>query len=452
MRVLAKDIGAAAREQPGEELEVSGWVHRVRELGGIVFVILRDRSGILQLVLEEKPDLTLESVITARGIPALNEKAPGGAELRVRSLECISRAAADLPYQVNGDIAKTGIEAILDHRTLSLRNPKIRAIFKIQATIIEAFSAYLRDRDFTEIKTSKLVSGGTEGGTNLFEVEYFDRKVCLAQSPQFYKQTMVASGLERVFEVAPAYRAEKHDTPRHLNEYVSLDVEMGFIESEKDLIELEKGLLTHIFAEVAHKNGAELAMWNASVPDAAAVARAPTIPYEEALKTANDEAARSKDGGGKGGPGRSSPGGPARIFDINPEAERLICDWALREKGIDLVFVNEFPRRYRPFYTYPLETGDGTVSSTMSFDALFRGLEITTGGRRQQDYNALLEVLPRFGLKAEDLAGYLAIFKYGCPPHGGFAVGCERLTQKILGLANVKEASLFPRDRKRVEP
>ena len=280
------------------------------------------------------------------------------------------------------------------------------------------------------------MNSATEGGAGLFEVEYFDRKLCLAQSPQAYKQTMVAAGLERVFEVAPAYRAEKHDTPRHLNEYVSLDIEMGFIESELDLIELEKGLLTHVFEEVARRNAEDLAVWNAAAPDAAAVAASPVIPYEEALQIANDEAGRN-----------AGKGKAARLFDINPEAERLICEWSAREKGSGLVFVNEFPRRYRPFYTYPKG-----AAGTMSFDALFRGLEITTGGRRQDNYEALTEVLPRFGLKAEQMAGYLSIFKYGCPPHGGFAIGCERLTQKILGLANVKEASLFPRDRKRVEP
>ncbi|MHB9293507.1 putative nondiscriminating aspartyl-tRNA synthetase [Hollandina sp. SP2] len=439
MRVLAKDIAQTCRDKPGETVEVFGWVHRIRELGGITFVILRDRSGMLQLVLSEDADfdissLTLESSVKVAGVPALNEKAPGGVELRGYKVEYIARAAPDIPYQVNADTGKIGLEAILDHRALSLRNPKIRAIFKVQSTIIDAFSQYLRRQDFTEIKTSKLVGGGTEGGAELFEVEYFDKKMYLAQSPQIYKQIMVASGLERVFEVAPAYRAEKHDTPRHLNEYVSLDVEMAFIDSEKDLIDLEKGILSHIFTELARKNTAELALWNTQVPDAQAVCQAPIIPYEEALRIVNVESV-SGDKKQK-----------ARIFDINPEAERLLCDWALREKGTDLVFVNEFPRRYRPFYTYPLDT-----TRTMSFDALFRGLEITTGGRRQHDYKALVEVLPKFGLKEEAITGY-RVFQYGCPPHGGFALGCERLTQKILGLNNVKEASLFPRDRKRVEP
>jgi nondiscriminating aspartyl-tRNA synthetase len=447
MRFLAKDLTTAARDKKGTEIEVSGWVHRIRDMGGITFVVLRDRSGIAQLVFDQKPEdsggaLTLESVISASGCAALNEKAPGGAELRVKSFKTLSKAASDLPYQVNADISKMGLETILDNRILSLRNPKVQAIFKVQATIAAAFAEALRKQDFTEIKSSKLVGSGTEGGTELFTVEYFDRKVCLAQSPQFYKEVMVASGLERVFEIAPVYRAEKHDTPRHLNEYVSLDVEMGFIESEKDLIELEKNVLAHIFEEVAQKNPGELAMWNARVPDSGAVANAPTVPYDESLRIANDEAAKTR-----------GAGASTRIFDMNPEAERLICEWAKREQGIDLVFVNEFPRRYRPFYTYPLDKGeDGVAVSTMSFDCLFRGLEITSGGRRHHDYNAFVETLPRFGIKSEEMPGYCALLKYGCPPHGGFAIGLERLTEKILGLSSVKEASLFPRDRKRVGP
>jgi nondiscriminating aspartyl-tRNA synthetase len=443
MRVLAKDMADAAAARPGTEVEAAGWVHRIRDMGGISFVILRDRSGLLQLVLGEgTAELTLESVIRVRGIPALNEKAPGGVELKADALEVLSRSAPELPYQVNGDPSKTGLDVILDNRPLSLRNPKIRSIFKVQDTIIAAFAAYLRGQDFTEIKSSKLTAGSTEGGTNLFRVDYFDRKLYLAQSPQLYKEAMVASGLERVFEIGPVYRAEKHDTPRHLNEYVSLDVELGFIESELELIELERALLAHIFEELARKNAADLAVWDASVPSPGAVEKAPTLSYEEALKLVNGELAR-----GKKGPVPAS----SRIFDINPEAERLLCEWSLREHGVDLVFVNAYPRRHRPFYTYPLEAGAGGTL-TMSFDGIFRGLEISSGSRRLHDYASFAEALPKFGLKPENMTGYDQILKYGCPPHGGFAIGCERLTQKILGLANVKEASLFPRDRRRVEP
>jgi nondiscriminating aspartyl-tRNA synthetase len=444
MRVLAKDMAEAASARPETDVEALGWVHRIRDMGGISFVILRDRSGLLQVVLgEKKPELSLESVIRVRGLPSLNEKAPGGVELKARTLEILSRAETELPYQVNGDPSKTGLEAILDNRPLSLRNPKIRSIFRVQDTIIEAFAAYLRGRDFTEIKTSKLTAGTTEGGTNLFQVDYFDRKLYLAQSPQLYKEAMVAGGLERVFEIGPVYRAEKHDTPRHLNEYVSLDLEIGFIESELELIELERELLAHVFEEVARKNAEDLKAWGASVPSPAALAKAPTLAYEEALKLVNEEQGRARGG---------SVSAASRIFDINPEAERLLCEWSLGEYGVDLVFVNAFPRRYRPFYTYPLEEGESPGALTMSFDAVFRGLEISSGSRRLHDYAAFAAALPKFGLKLENMGGYAQILKYGCPPHGGFAIGCERLTQKILGLASVKEASLFPRDRRRVEP
>ena len=442
MRILAKEL-QALKTGPGSaldaagEVELKGWVHRVRELGGVSFVMVRDRSGIAQAVVQGKADLNLESVVSVTGIPATNEKAPGGVELRASRIDVIARAEPDLPYPVNGDPAKTGLDIILDQRPLSLRNPKIRSIFSVQATIIDAFSSYLRAYGFTEMKTSKLIGSGTEGGTGLFEVDYFDTKVYLAQSPQFYKQMMVASGMERVFEVAPAYRAEKHDTPRHLNEYVSMDVEMAFIDSERDLIALEKELLSSIFEAVASRNGADLAAWGATVPGPESVARSPVVAHDDAIAIAAAEAARASGGGSAA----------KKAYEISPEVERLVCAWSEREHGSDLVFINEFPRRHRPFYTFPLD-----ASRTMSFDAIFRGLEITTGGRRHNDYHALLEVLPKFGLRAEDLTDYLSVFKYGCPPHGGFAIGCERLTQKILGLQNVKEASLFPRDRKRVRP
>jgi len=432
MRVLAKALKSMVGAV--EETELKGWVHRIRELGGVSFVMVRDRSGVAQVVVEGKVDLTPESVVSVTGVAAANEKAPDGVEFRASRIDVIARAEPDLPFPVSGDPSRIGLDVILDQRPLSLRNPKLRSIFYVQATIIDAFSSFLRANGFTEMKTSKLIGSGTEGGTGLFEVEYFDTKVYLAQSPQCYKQTMVASGMERVFEVAPAYRAEKHDTPRHLNEYVSMDVEMAFIDSERDLIALEKELLASIFEAVATRNAGDLAAWGATVPTPESVAASPTIAHDEATAIAARELGQS--------------GAAARkAYEISPEVERLVCAWSAREHGSDLVFINEFPRRHRPFYTFPLD-----ASRTMSFDAIFRGLEITTGGRRHNEYQALLDVLPKFGLKAEDLTDYLNVFKYGCPPHGGFAIGCERLTQKILGLQNVKEASLFPRDRKRVRP
>lgn len=423
MRSMAAEI----KDRSGQEVEVAGWVHRIRELGKISFVILRDRSGEVQLVMEEKPAFGQEWVVRVRGKVAANEKAPEGVEIQVQSVEVLAEADPELPIPVNQDPGKLGLEAILDNRIISLRIPKIRTIFTLQAAILEYFADYLRSRDFTEIKSSKLIGSGTEGGTGLFQVEYFDTKVFLAQSPQFYKQAMISSGMERVFEIGAAYRAEKHETPRHLNEYVSLDVEMAFIESENDLIDLEQEILKAVFARIAERQGKILELWQASVPTGEEVDRIPRITHDEAKELISKRLGR-------------------RVFEINPEGERVLCDWAADEAGIDAVFVTGYPRKKRPFYTYPLD------QKTMSFDLLFRGLEITTGGRRINDYRMLLETLPKFGLTEEGLGDYPTIFKYGCPPHGGFAIGLERLTQKILGLANVKEASLFPRDRRRIRP
>ena len=418
---------SAISERRGKEVSVAGWVHRIRELGGVSFVLLRDRSGVVQLVYEGATDLTHESVIVASGTVEANEKAPGGFEIRVAATTVLGRASGDLPIAVNQDPESIGIDALLDNRLLSLRMPKVRSIFELQATIIDAFAEFLRGRGFTEIKSSKLIGTGTEGGTGLFAVDYFGERVYLAQSPQFYKQAMVASGLERVFEIGAAYRAEKHDTPRHLNEYVSLDLEMGFIDSHEDLMEIETELLIHIFDAVGTRHREVLEQFGAAVPAAEAMRRIPRIDHDEAKEIISSRGGR-------------------KVFEINPEGERELCSWAAETAGIEAVFVTAFPRKKRPFYTFP----DGL--KTRSFDLLFRGLEITTGGQRIHDYAMLIETLPKFGLTEAGLSDYVTIFKYGCPPHGGFAIGLERLTQQILGLSNVKEASLFPRDRRRVRP
>lgn len=424
-RVLAAEVAA----HDGEEVTVAGWVHRVRELGAVSFVVLRDRSGTVQLVYEGQAPAGPENVVRVRGTVGANAKAPGGYEVRAAETEVIGPASGDLPIPVSADVDSFGIETLLDNRIVSLRMPKVLSIFELQAEIVSLFAEYLRRHDFTEIKTSKLIGTGTEGGTGLFEVDYFGDKVYLAQSPQFYKQAMVASGLERVFEAGCAYRAEKHDTPRHLNEYVSLDVETGFIDGIDELMDLEIGILSHICEGVraSRRGAAALEAWGSTLPDADSLAKTPRIDYDEAKAIAAER-------GGK------------RLFELNPEAERLLCEWAAAEYGVEAVFVTGFPRKKRPFYTWP----DG--QRTASFDLLFRGLEITTGGKRIHDYDMLLETLPKFGMKPEQLPDYLSIFRYGCPPHGGFAIGLERLTQKFLGLENIKAASLFPRDRKRVRP
>jgi len=252
--------------------------------------------------------------------------------------------------------------------------------------------------------------------------------VFLTQSPQIYKQTLVAAGFERVFEIGPAYRAEKHDTPRHINEFVSLDVEMAFIESEQDLMDLESGILTAIFSGIKETNARDLEAWKASVPDPALCARIPRVSHDEAKEIVSKETGH-------------------KVYEIAPEGERALCEWAGKTAGIEACYVHGYPRKSRPFYTYPADN-----NRTKSFDLLFRGLEITSGSVRINRYDMLLENLKTFDLPAEGMSDYLSIFKYGCPPHGGFAIGLERLTQKILGLTSVKEATLFPRDRKRTRP
>ena len=423
-RTLVAEIG----DRRGSQVTVAGWVHRVRSLGRVAFVLLRDRSGIAQLVFPGSVDLSCESVITATGTVEANDRAPGGFEVQVAEHRVLSTAAADLPLAVNGRPENLSLDAQLDHRMLALRIPKLLDVFKVQATIVEGFARHLRGEGFTEIKTAKLIGSGTEGGTGLFAVRYFDRDVFLAQSPQLYKQAMVAAGLERVFEIGHAYRAEKHDTPRHLNEYVSLDVEMAFIDSEHDLMDLEQRILKTIFAAIAERNGRELDAWGASVPAPEAVDALPRLNHDQALTLASELLGR-------------------RVYEVSPEVERELCSWAEREHGTDGCFVYGDPRRKRPFYTFP-----SAGNKTMSFDLLFRGQEITSGGRRINDHGALVESLQRFGLEPAAMADYLSVFRYGCPPHGGFAIGLERLTQTILGLASVKQATLFPRDRKRVRP
>lgn len=424
-RTLARDI---ARHE-GKDITLCGWVHRIRELGGISFVLLRDRSGIAQIVASKAAleGVQQECVVRVSGRVEKNDKAPFGAELHNPAFEVLSRPAGELPIAIHGAPESMNIDALLNNRILSLRIPKIRAIFEVQSVLLRVFETHLRTLGFTEIKTSKLISSGTEGGTGLFEVSYFDTRVFLAQSPQFYKQAGIASGLERVFEIGPVYRAEKHETNRHLNEYVSMDIEMAFIDSPDALMDVQLGFLQAASEAVLSECGPQLAEWGAQVIAPEALAKTPRLSYDEA------KAIAAREGG-------------ERVLDIDPAAERTLCDWAQTQFGAAAVFVHGFPKRKRPFYTMP----DG--QKTKGFDMLYGGVEISTGGLRIHDYALLCENAEKFGLRPEALEDYLSIFKYGCPPHGGFAIGLERLTQKMLGLPSVKLASMFPRDRSRTTP
>jgi len=420
------------KETTEESVLVKGWVHKIHDLGKITFLHLRDKTGIIQLVVDkdEIKDLRLEMSVEAIGDKVENEKVPGGVELISKGITVIGKAFYDkLPFEVNSYKQKASLEKQLDYRSLSLRSPKTRAVFKIQEEIGDAFRTYLKDLRFSEIHTPKIISSSTEGGSEMFTVNYFNKRAFLSQSPQFYKQMMVGAGFERVFEVGHAYRAELHGTWRHLSEYVSLDVEMGFIEDEYEVMDLEEGFLNYLFKTLKEKCPKELQMYGIELPDKLEIPRMPLAKAQEILLEKFN---------------KKSP-----VGNIDAEGEVILSKYIKETYDCDFVFLTEYPVSKRPMYAMP---DSERPELTKSFDLIYKGLEITTGGQRIHDYDMLAANIRKFGLNPEDFGFYLDSFKYGMPPHGGFAIGLERLTLKILDLENIREATLLPRDLKRLEP
>jgi nondiscriminating aspartyl-tRNA synthetase len=411
------------------EVLLKGWIYKIKEFSKFAFVSLRDKTGIVQLVVEELEDvkdLKLETAVEVTGKVIENKKAPGGIEVLVNGMEVIGKTYYDLmPFPIHQRKIEASLEVQLDHRTISLRRPEKRAVFKVQEEIVEAFRRYLRGRGFSEIHTPKIVASGTEGGSEVFTVNYFDTRAFLAQSPQFYKQMMVGAGFEAVYEIGYAYRAELHNTWRHLNEYMSLDVEMGFIEDENDLMDLEEDFLKFLLKHLKDTCSSELAMFHGELPEISTI---PRIPLKEAQDILQKKYGRKY---------------------MDSEGEALFAQYVKEEYGSDFVFLTRYPVSKRPMYAMPHDEDEGM---TRSFDLIYKGLEITTGGQRIHDYEMLRDNMIRFGVNPEDFAFYLDTFKYGMPPHGGFAIGLERLTMKLLDLENVREAALFPRDLNRILP
>jgi len=421
------------QQHVGHKITVQGHAQSVRDLGNLMFITVRDNGGCVQAVVSEKSVLeaaravSTEAAIIVSG--SVTQMAGKPAEIQAETIEVLSASGFALPVEISKEakMDSLSISAMLDYRPLTLRNPKVRAIFKIQAAICQAFSEFLIGENFVEIHSPKIVSTGTEGGANLFKLDYFGKEAFLAQSPQFYKQMMVGV-FERVFEVGPVYRAEQHDTTRHVNEYISLDLEMGFIHSEQDVIALQVRLMKHIFARVKERCASELAMYGAKVPEF------DTIPQ---LRLAEAQALLTRELGWK----------PASdTVDLDPEAERLLCEHFAATEGTDLLYLTHYPHAVRPFYAMP----EGT--SSHSFDLLFRGLEVTTGGQRIHQNSELIASMEARGLNPEKFDDYLQCFRYGMPPHGGLAIGLERLVKQLLGLSSVKLAVLFPRDLNRLTP
>ena len=424
-----------AGDYEGRDIRMNGAVHTIRHMGEVAFVILRKSQGLVQCVYEagvtdfDIRELKEESTVEVRGTIRAEERAPHGFEIRLKEIQVLSQPAEPLPLAVSKWKLNTSLETKLSLRPISLRNVRERAKFKIQEGIVRGFRDYLAGQGFTEIRTPKIVARGAEGGSNVFKLEYFNKKAELGQSPQFYKQAMVGV-YDRVFEAAPVFRAEKHNTTRHLNEYTSLDFEMGYIDSFRDVMDMETGMLQHVMRLLEQEYKQELDMLGVTLPE---VGRIPAVRFDQAKELVSrryDRRIRNP-------------------YDLEPEEELLIGRYFREEYGSDFVFVTHYPSKKRPFYAMD---DPADPKFTLSFDLLFRGLEVTTGGQRSHDYKEITAKMEKRGMNPEDIASYLMIFKYGMPPHGGLGIGLERLTMRLLDEQNVREAALFPRDVNRLEP
>ena len=419
----------------GKTVKVNGAVHTIRDMGEVAFVVLRKREGLLQCVFEEGKtkfdlkDLKEAATVEVEGAVKSEDRAPNGFEIRLDSIRVLSEPVAPMPLAISKWKLNTSLEAKLNYRSISLRNIRERAKFRIQEGLTRAFRDFLYSQEFTEIHTPKIGAKSAEGGANLFKLEYFHRPAVLQQSPQFYKQMMVGV-FDRVFETAPVFRAEKHNTKRHLNEYTSLDFEIGYIDGFEDIMGMETGFLQYAMELLKKDYARELKILNVELPK---VDQIPAVKFSE-IKELVAEKYNHK---------MRNP------FDLEPEEEVLIGKYAKEEWGSDFVFVTHYPSKKRPFYAMD---DPEDPKYTLSFDLLFRGLEITTGGQRIHDYQTLLKKIEVRGMTTEGMDQYLATFKHGMPPHGGLGIGLERLTMQLLGEDNVRETTLFPRDLSRLEP
>ena len=430
-RILVSGLSAHA----DQSVTVEGWLHRRRTLKTVTFLVLRDRTGLVQAVLLEPhasavEQLTEESVLRVSGIAKVNRQAPGGIELIEPHVTVLSGSTEPAPFDLYRPTVPSTLPTILDHSPVTLRHPQLRAPHVIAAASVAGYRAALDGLGFTEIHTPKIVGSATESGANVFGVDYFGTRAYLAQSPQFFKQMMVGV-FERVYETGPVFRAEPSDTARHLAQYTSLDAELGFIDDHRDVMEVLRQSVDGMLYAVRERAEAECELLGAHLPEVPA--QIPEIHFAQAQELLAAHTAEDP---------RGEP-------DLAPAHERWLCEWAAREHGSEFLFVTGYPMRKRPFYTHA-EPGRPEYSN--SFDLLFRGLEIVTGGQRLNKYEDYVAALAERGEGVEAYAGYLQTFRHGMPPHGGFAMGLERWVARLVGVENVRLATLFPRDITRLSP
>jgi nondiscriminating aspartyl-tRNA synthetase len=418
----------------GQRVRIAGWLHHQRRLARVTFALVRDAKGIVQVVIdddglrEEVGSLLPESVVMVHGTAVRTEQAPGGVEIHDPEFRILSSPSEPPPFELRRPTLKAQLPTLLDNAALAQRHPRHQATTRIAAASVGGFRSTLAALDFTEIHTPKIVGSATETGANVFALDYFGRSAFLAQSPQFYKQIMVGA-LERVYEVGPVFRAEPHNTARHLAQYTSLDAELGFIEDHVDVMAMLQRALSGMVEAVAGHCGSDLELLGIDLPGVP-----DGIPYLH-FSDAQEMIEAST--------GQHVVGEP----DLSPGDERWIGDWAHREHGSDFVFVVGYPMVKRPFYTHP---DPRRPQFSNSFDLLFRGMELVTGGQRRHLYGDYLAALS--DIDVGPLDGYLAAFRHGMPPHGGFAIGLERWVARLVGADNVREVTLFPRDMTRLSP
>jgi nondiscriminating aspartyl-tRNA synthetase len=423
-------------EHEGERVRVAGWLQHQRRLSRLTFLLLRDRTGIAQVILEtpelvaELSSLQPESVLEIDAVVIAAAQAPGGVELHEPTVRVLSPAAAPPPIDLRLPVLKEQLPTQLDHAPVSLRHPRKRATFELAAASVAGYRAVLDQLGFIEIQTPKIVGSATESGANVFGIDYFGRPAYLAQSPQFFKQTMVGV-FERVYETGPVFRAEPHDTPRHLAEYVSLDAELGFIEDHFTVMRFAREAIAGMVEGVRTRAVAAVEQLELELPDVPQ--EIPVVHFSDAqqmIETATGEKVVAEP-------------------DLAPAHERWLGEWARREHGSDFVFVSGYPMVKRPFYTHP---DPARPEFSNGFDLLFRGLELITGGQRLHRYEDYVAALAARDETPEAYETYLESFKHGMPPHGGFAIGLERWVARLVEATNIRETTLFPRDLTRLAP
>ncbi|HLC63910.1 MAG: aspartate--tRNA(Asn) ligase [Candidatus Nealsonbacteria bacterium RIFCSPLOWO2_01_FULL_43_32] len=421
----------------GEKVKVCGWVNTRRDHGGIIFLDLRDRTGLLQVVcspelvkdIKEEFVLEIEGTIQKRPLKMKNEEIKTGEiELKAEKVKILAQAAV-LPFDYLSKTADLKLPTFLDYRPLMIRDPKIKAIFKVGEISTNSFKNTLRNLDFTEFQSPSIVPAVAEGGAEVFHINYYKYDAFLAQSPQLYKQIMIGA-FERVFTVAHVFRAEPSVTTRHLAEYISLDAEVAFIESWEELMDICEIIMKNVFSDLKKNCSQELALYQAAVPTL--TVKIPRLKMREAQKIIFERTGQDH---------RKEP-------DLTPEDEKEICQFAKEKYGSELIFITHYPIKKRPFYTL---ADPEDQEFTLSFDLLYQGLEIATGGQRIHQYETLVKNIKKWGNKPKDFAFYLQAFEYGLPPEGGFAFGLERIVKQVLGLKNIREATPFSRDMERID-